>query len=390
MSVKNRNSGILMMVLSALMVLVFASALFGSLMLIGAESGEVKTVRNSPSGLVSAGAPRSQLALKQMFDSMSKVRTNGNRVIYEPITEEYLSAVAERIEKGEKPLLSVEEILYIISDSVACSEKYDGVKLHGVGTVSFKKDYESRPEHISALEKRAAVYSIILYRIKNLCHDGAFETDGNTTVYYPDITRNREKKFIFSEISDETRSDNIVFYPGDGQRITLYPSTDAESADLKYMLQNGEPLSEAELNILKSSGYDADRCRNITPSYWKGNTDCKAVIIGGRIIIVDPTSGKATDSAPTGTRTVSIAAGDNDGDGKCELYFTAYSENKSVAVRYVPGENGINVLLETEFCIGAYEAFAGKEVYFYHTEQVESGNRLNLLRRIGSAIEVQN
>ena len=385
---KAEKSGVIIIVATLLLIAIFATAMIGSLLSIGADNGEIKTSRNLNGGLASAGAPRSQLALKQMFDSMGVVRTNGNRVIYEPITEEYLAAVLGKIENGEKPRLSVEEILYIISDSVSFIEKYDGVKLHGEGTVILKKGVGDKPAHISALEQSSAIYQIILYRIKSLCHESAFEYDGDTLVYYPDAVgeRNRARRFEFSEFADDKRADNIVYCPGDGQRISLFPSADYKENDLKYMLLTDDPLSTYEREILETSGYDADRCRNITPSYWKGHTDCKAVIIGGRIIIVDSVSGKVTDSAPKGTRTLSIAAGDNDGDGRYELYFTAYSENKSVAVRYVPGSNVIDVLFETEFCIGAYEAFDSEEVNFYRTEQVESGSRLNLLRRIGNEI----
>lgn len=385
---EKRKNGITVAVAAILLVAVFSGILYASLLSIGAESGEVKSSRVSPSGLVSAGAPRSQMALKQMFDSMGRVRTNGNRTVYEPITEEYLAAVNEKIANGETPRLSVEEILYIISDSVSCAEKYDGVKLHGERTVIFGGE-DLNPAHISALEINAAVYDIILYRIKNLCYSGLFDTDGEKLIYYPDDSgeRSRERMFVFTPVSDETRSGNIEFYPGDGQRINLYPVKNNEKCDLKYMLHNDGALSENEKDILEASGYSSVRYRNVTPKYWSGLTECKAVIIGGRIIIIDPEAGVALDSAPAGSRTVSIAAGDNDGDGKYELYFTAYSENKSLAIRYASGENAINVLFETEFCIGAYETLNSKEVLFYRTEQIESGSYLNLLRRVGDEID---
>ena len=104
---EKRRSGLKMILATVLLIAIFASALICSLASIGVEGGEVKISGSSPEGLVSAGAPRSQIALKQMFDSMGAVRTNGNRVVYEPITEEYRSAVSERIKKGEKPVLSV-------------------------------------------------------------------------------------------------------------------------------------------------------------------------------------------------------------------------------------------------------------------------------------------
>ena len=385
---KRKEKSIIPVIAALILVIAFAITLFAALASIGAVDGEISTTQNSPERLVSAGAPRSQIALKQMFDSMGAVRTNGNRVVYEPITEEYLSNVTDKIENGEKPRLSVEEILYIISDSVACAEKYDGVTLHGVGTVSFKKDHASRPSHLFVLEKRKAVYSIIVYRIKSLCHDGAFEADEKSLIYYPDemTEGSRAKRFVFTEVTDSERAENIVFYPGDGQRIALYPSADAESVDLKYMLQNDEPLSVAERDILENSGYDADRCRNVTPSYWGGYTDCKLVIIGGRIVIVDPISGKAIDSAPNGMKTVSLAAGDSDGDKKYELYFTAYSEFESAAIRYLPGESEAEILFSESFCIGVYENLDDDGVSFYRAEQTESRRYLNLMRRIGKSI----
>ena len=389
MRVKSEKSGIAITLAALLLVAVFALALFASLLSIGADNGEIKTSRNLRGGLVSAGAPRSQLALKQMFDSMGAVRTNGNRVVYEPITGEYLASVAEKIQNGEKPLLSVEEVLYIISDSATYPEKYDGVKLHGEGTLILKKDDSEKQAHVAALEKSRTVYRIILYRIKSLCHESAFEEDGNTLVYYPDAAdeRSRARRFVFTEVSDDGRSDNIVFYPGDGQKITLYPTSDTDLFDLKYMLLSGDELSSAEIGILEACVYSADRYRNVTPAYWKGVTECKLVIISGRIIIVDPSSGRATDSAPSEMRTVSIAAGDNDGDGKYELYFTACSDGESAAVKYDPIKGEIEMLMKKDFCIGAYERIDGDGVSFYKVEQIESGSYLNLLSRKGDKIE---
>ena len=386
MDAKNKNNSLKIVLVSIITVASFAVALLGSLLLIGADSGEVKGLRNSPTGLVSAGAPRSQLSLKQMFDSMGAVRTNGNRVVYEPITEEYLRAVSDRIERGEKPTLSVEEILYIISDSVASAEKYDGVKLHGEGTVTFKRDDGERMPHLTHLENSRAIYEIIVYRIKSLCHGGAFEEDGNSLIYYPDPAEERghERKFVFTPVSDAKRNDNIVFYPGNGQTVTLYPTSDGERGELRYMLQSDEPIGDAARIILENYGYSPDRCRNITPSYWKGITECKLVVVGGRILIVDPICGRVTDSAPEGMRTVSVAAGDNDGDGVYELYFTAYSEVEGVAVRYSSGN--AEILIRDGACLGAYEDLDGRGVSFYRVEQIESGSHLNLLRRSGDKL----
>ena len=389
MKKKGEKSSIKIIAVVALLVATFSVTLYGSLMSVGADNGGIKTSRNMQGGLVSAGAPRSQLALKQMFDSMSLVRTNGNRTIYEPITEEYLKAVADKIENGEKPRLSVEEILYIISDSITLGARYDAVKLHGEGNVILKKSSSDKPMHIATLEQRQSVYDIILYRIRSLCHESAFEIDGDTVVYYPDEAgeRNRSRYFVFTSVSDSARTDNIVYCPGDGQRISLFPSDNTEAVDLKYMTATNEPLSEVERGILESEGYNPDRCRNITPACWNGITECKAVIISGRIVIVDPERGVAVDSAPSDMRTVSIAAGDSDGDGIYELYFTGYSDEGCAAIKYFSGN--IEILAETEFCIGAYEDIDGKGVSFYRVDQIESGEYLNLLRRSGDKILFQ-
>jgi hypothetical protein len=238
------------------------------------------------------------------------------------------------------------------------------------------------------LENSRAIYSVIVYRIKSLCHDGAFEYEDGRLIYYPDgaDSRGRERRFVFTPVSDENRGENVVYYPGNGQRITLYPSSDTERYDLKYMLQSDEPLGEAIRNILAAAGYNPDRCRNITPSYWSGITECRLVVVSGRIVVVDPIVGRAIDSAPEGMRTVSIAAGDSDGDKKYELYFTAYSENGGVAVKYDPLIGETEILMSRDFCMGVYEDLDTKTVSFYRTELIESGSYLNLLRRVGDKI----
>ena len=380
-------------VAALLLIAVFAVTLTGALTFIGINDGEVYVSNRLPEGLVSAGAPRSQLALKQMFDSMSAVHTNGNRVIYEPITEEYLESVRERIAKGEIPALSVEEVLYIISDTASMPEKYDGVKLHGIGTVTLRKNEETRPTHISALEQSSALLSIIVYRIKSLCAPEAYEADGDTFRYYPDLPRKKtdERAFIFTNVSDDTNISNIVFNPGDGQSISLYPSNElADLCNTKYMSLSNKELSEDERRILRSSGYDPDHCRNITPDYWYGATDCRIAVIGGRVLVIDPLSGSVSDSAPVGMRTVSHALCDADGDGVRELYFTCYADGRAAATAYAPGESDTAVMFETDRRIGAFEAFAGEGVLFYYVEQSESGTYLNLLHRVGSAIEAYN
>lgn len=390
---KRRERTAVISVAALLLIAVFAVALTGALMSIGINDGELYVSNRLPEGLVSAGAPRSQLALKQMFDSMSAVHTNGNRVIYEPITEEYLSSVRERIAKGESPVLSVEEVLYIISDTVSMADKYDGVKLHGIGTVTLRKNEETRPVHISALEQSSALLGIIAYRIKSLCAPEAYEADGDTFRYYPDLPRKKtdERVFILTNVSDDTNNSNIVFKPGDGQSISLYPSSELASlCNTKYMSLSNKDLSENEREILRASGYDSEHCRNITPDYWYGTTDCRIAVIGGRVLVIDPLSGSVSDSAPVGMRTVSHALCDTDGDGVRELYFTCYADGRSAATAYVPCESGTAVLFETDSRIGAFEAFEDEKVLFYHVEQSESGTYLNLLHRVGSAIEAYN
>lgn len=372
-----------------LLIAVFAASLFCALTMIGADGGGIKTAQSLPVGLVSAGAPRSQLALKQMFDSMSAVRSNGNKTIYEPITEEYLCAVEERIKSGESPMLSVEEVLYIISDTVGLVEKYDGVRLHGIGTLVFRRGDSSRPSHIAALENSQSIMQTVIYRIQRLCISAASKWEGDTFTYYPDsASRDSDKRrFVFSAVSDGNIGSNIVFYPGDGQRIDLFPSSELkDSCNTKYMSVEQVELTRLEREILAAGGYEYTKSRNVTPEYWTGLTECKLVVVAGRIIIIDPISGKAVDSAPENMRTLSIALGDGDGDRAYELYFTAYSQGKSLAVRYVPGGNGIEILFGGDFCMGAYEDLGGTGVSFYRTEQIESGSYLNLLRRVGDKI----
>ena len=373
-----------------ILILAFAISLFAALSALGEADGEIKISGGQSGELFSAGAPRSQLALKQMFDAMSTVRSNGNKTLYEPITEEYLAVVSDRIDKGERPMLSVEEVLYIISDTVTLAEKYDGVTLHGIGTVLFRKSDSSRPIHIAAIENCQSIIQTVIYRIKSLCISDATEQNGEVFTYYPDgDSRDPDRRrFVFTPAKDGSIGMNIVFFPGDGQCIDLFPSPEiTDLCNTKYMSVSSAELTQREMEILSASGLESSQCRSVTPEYWKGLTDCRLVVVAGRIVIIDPESGTAVDSAPDGMRTISLALGDSDGDKKYELYFTAFADGCCKAIKYVPGSGAAEILLEKDFCIGAYEDADTHGVSFYRTEQVESGSYLNLLHRIGSAIE---
>jgi len=373
-----------------LLIGLFAFGLAGSLMAVGTRDGEINAFGNDPTGgFVSVGAPRSQLALKQMFDSMGAVRTNGNRTVYEPITEEYLASVKSRIENGESPMLSVEEVLYIISDTVALADKYDGVKLHGVGTVMLRRNESLRPTHLTALMESGDLLDIIIYRVTSLCAPDSIEYRDNEIRYYPDLPKKSGGRvFVFTSVSDGTSSDNITFLPGNGQSVSLYPEENvSKSCNVKYMSLNDTPFTQNESSLLAASGYDLAYCRNITPEYWYGYTECRLAVSGGRVIIIDPVSGRTSVSAPEGMRTVSHALADSDGDGVCELYFTAYSEGKGAAIRYTSDADGIEILFYGASLMGAYESLDGDGVDFYSTEPAESSKYLNLMYRIGSSIE---
>lgn len=355
---KNRV-GLNTVTMACALILAFALILLCAMISLGAAEGGTKSAPGAPDSLVSAGAPRSQLELKRMFEAMSLTYTEGELSVYEPISAEYRYSLERRIDSGEVPLLSVEEILFIISDSATAYDKYDLIRFRSTDGEIEEEIYpqalserSGSPLHRSALDRVTDVSRLIESRIEILSAPDSMiaEADG-TLKYLPKPTGQddgaSERAFVFGLHADsQNYSEAVVFLPGNGNRVTLYPYADeAALCRTKVILQNDRALTESEKALLVSVGGSEPRSRNITPEYFYGETEIRLFAFGGSVIITDAKIGKAMTLLPKEEKLTSLALAHTD-NGATELYFTASSDSGASVRRYADGS--MEKLFETD------------------------------------------
>ncbi len=337
-----RKKGIAPLITAAVAVVVFTLALALAITTIGSAEGNVKTAREAPDSLVSAGAPRSQLELKRMFESMSLSYTENGKMIYEPISAEYKRSV------NENSVLAIEEVLFIISDSVAAYEKYDVIRFRDAdGNIDCEivpfEPYQSEdlPFHRSAYERIYAAYELIKLRIEYMSGEGAMvEIEKDLFRYAPrQVERSKNKEKYENDRAFLFVNGTISFEAEKGREVVLYPTEkDMATCKTKVIAVLDTEISESERNTLSAFGYDAARCRNITPEYWYGETDVRLFVFGGRVILVDVD--KAFEPFAQGDKLDSAAMLLED------LYFTVSSEKGSSVWKY--SDSKMTKILETE------------------------------------------
>lgn len=360
-------------------IALFGVLLWLSIVSIDGAKGLYKTSPDTPESLVSLGAPRSQLDLERMFSSMKAEYSEDGVKVCEPITAEYRKSVEDRISKGERASLSVEEILYIISDSVELYDKYDSVRLIlSDGTVKGEikpiKDLsaESVPYYVASEKKTKDILSIIKYRIFALSSPDVITETDSGFVYTPEYTeRAGEKSF--------TITDEISFNTDNGRSVRLYPTEkQIKSADSTVILESKRALGRAEREVLVASGYNADLCRNVTPEYMYGKTDIRLVAVGGRVLIVDVDSYVALDILPQDERFLSVALCDGG------IYVTSSGDGSSSLWHY-ESKKGASLIIEIEEkYVGIYDD--GDTLGLYVAEKVESKTYITVLVRSGEPI----
>ncbi len=318
------------MLIAVISVIAFALALTLAITSIGSAEGKVKTAREAPDSLVSAGTPRSQLELKRMFESMSLSYIENGKEVYEPISSEYRKSV------DENSVLAVEEILFIISDTVSAYEKYDIIRMRDAdGKIECEiepfEPYQSfdKPFHRSAYDRIRAVSELIRLRVEYMSGEGAMAENADGGYRYAPRQVNKEgqyndRAFLFQSVG-------VIFETGVGDEVVLYPmEKDFELCRTKVLLVTDMETSEAEEMMLSAAGYDPSRCRNITPEYWYGETDSRLFVLGGKVILAD--SDKAFEFLSDSEKLTSAAiAGKN-------LYFTSSSEKGSAVWKCSNGE----------------------------------------------------
>lgn len=360
-------------------LVVFGLLLWTAIISIDGARGLYKTSPDAPESLVSLGAPRSQLDLERMFSSMKAEYNEGGRTVCEPITAEYRKSVEERISAGERAALSVEEILYIISDSIEIYDTSDSVRLlSSDGRVEaviepIKELSDTGVPYYVAAQKRAEdVMRIISYRIFALSSPEVTVKTDEGYLYIPEYTE-REGARSF------TISDVISFNTDNGRTVKLYPTDKiTESCHSTVLLESKRALGRAEREVLAASGYDVDAARNVTPEYMYGKTELRLVAIGGRVVIVDINGYAAVDVLPKSDRLLSVAiCGDR-------LYFTS-SDGKTSSLWLYESGRGAKIITESaEKYVGIYDD--GEALGLYAADKLESKKYIALLVRSGEPI----
>ena len=384
---EHRAAAVLLVGTLATLVL-FGTLLWLAIISIDGANGLYKTSPGAPESLVSLGAPRSQLDLERMFSSMSNTYDEDGKTVYEPVTASYRESVDRRVSEGESFALSVEEMLYIISDSIESYDSYDLVRLvFADGSVEreitpIKELAESsRPYHETADERTRDILAIITYRIFALTSPDAIEEKDGVYVYTPEYKEKDSgvRSFAISKSDAADISSAITFNADNGRTVLLYPTEkmldDANSTVLRESIR---VLGRAEREVLTRSGYDPDACRNVTPEYFYGETAIRLVAVGGRIVVVDADSVAATDPLPQNERFASVALSEN------VVYLTSTHEGGSSLWRY---ESGVGVKKLSGFgekYIGVYTD--GNAVEVYAARKTDSKKYINVLVREGDAL----
>ena len=350
--INNNKEALLGLVAATVAVIaVFTIALWWAITSLGATDESVSRLPDAPESLVSAGAPRSQLELKRMFESMSLTYLENGKTVYEPISAEYRRATEEKIANGEKPTLSVEEVLFIVADTPQLYEKVDIIRLRAAdGSIEKEivtgevRESVEKAFHRAALERISDITRVIEYRIEVLSTPDSFGYDEHGRRYYEprESERNDGKtysavgRFVFELYGSQIDPERAVVYLSDvGKEIVLYPSAkEAVLCRTKVILQNQRSRTARERELLALAGYSPDRCKNITPLYWYAETEVRLFAFGSLVVIIDPSGEGKTALLPEGTKLISAAIGDG-------VYLTVANDNGSALLRYADG------LLET-------------------------------------------
>ena len=381
MKTKYRSKGLAPIITAVVLVLVFSiSIAFAVGSLSGAE-GEVKTAREAPDSLVSAGAPRSQLELRRMFESMSLSYTENGKEVYEPVSAEYRRSV------GEGSSLAVEEILFVISDTVAAYEKYDIIRFRSASgeiereiTPTDIDQSRSAPFHRAALEQIHAVADLIRLRIECMSEEGRVVDNGDGSYRYAPRRVEREKGSYESHKSFLFDGGRIIFEAENGTDVLLYPTEkDTAACRIKVLLATDTEISESEKATLSAAGYDPARCRNITPEYWYSETGARLFVLGGKVILADGDTVKAL--LPEDHKLTSAALGNG------VLYFTSSFEGGSSAWEYSDGETE-RLFDSDEKYLAAIEPLEGEygDALIFAAEQIEDGRFVTALECRGEPI----
>ena len=359
---------------------------------LGRVDVRTKTSPGTPTALVSVGAPRSQLELKRMFSRMSRSYLEGDRRVCEPITHDYKEYVDRRIASGESVGLSVEEVIYVITDSVSIYGNHDVINLVGVDGEADARIYPERelingyePYHVTAVERINDITEIIAYRLLSLSSPERLRRTEHGYEYFPLDSRSEDSGSVFIiDLSVGEIDERVVFFPDTVRRIEVFPSPSIkEDADSKLILENPRKATDEEAELMRESGYAPESCRNITPKHWYERTDLRMFVSGGRVIIVDPTAKWAADTLPAEEKFTSAAICGYENE---TIYFTSSDSHGGSALwSYSHGE--VTKLYESEAeHLAVYESYDGEYAELYEAYKQENAKYMILLIRRGECL----
>lgn len=221
------------------LLLLSSIILTGCMYAIAADNGEMKPYdlngqkenNDSPGGNIVEDAPLPQQSLQAKFEAMYEISEDGKTITV--ISKEYLNNYWQsNYEKEVIHSLTTEEVYFIIQDSIRIYEEYDEVVLTGFASISsimqvaerfpFVKDklIKTQPDVTPYYDwdDTAAIYEIILYRLKALSSPKAFFTGEEamlsvgknpgpnstmlpwTTFYIPSYSKNTNRDYILSVV----------------------------------------------------------------------------------------------------------------------------------------------------------------------------------------------
>ena len=227
------------MFFSIVLALLLASSivLTGCMYAIVAENGAAKVydmgsqINADNTTIVDDDAPVAQSELQKKFNEMYDISEDGQTITV--ISEDYLNKYWQsNYEKEVIHSLTIEEVYFIIQDSIRIYEEYDEIVLTGFASISSMMQVAERfpfvedkviKTQLDAIpyyewDDIEAIYEIILYRLKALSSPKAFFTGEEairfvgwdpmssdpilalTTFYIPDYSENTDRDTILEAI----------------------------------------------------------------------------------------------------------------------------------------------------------------------------------------------
>ncbi len=327
------------------LLLLSSIILTGCMYAIAADNGEMKPYdlngqkenNDSSGGNIVEDAPQAQKPLQAKFEAMYEISEDGKTitVISEAFLDEYWYELTPRS-------LSTDEVYYIIQDSIRIYAQYDTVVLSGFG--SFAED--SRHAYIVPYiredvviktqpnvtpyydwDDTAAIYEIILYRLKALSSPKAFFTGEEamlfvgkepminstmlpwTTFYIPNYSKSTNRDYILSVVGYGSAMNSTVI---EDEFSELFSFCNKNDATITFVSKNYEQSTKVYPTVEldnKTKPYFSIKLPELNNAVLEHKQDYKLYLDGELLV-----GGMAVDFA-------NLCLYDITGDGVPELCF---------------------------------------------------------------------